>query len=212
MQHDTASFIMGDVSEIYPHHSHHSPRLSSSPTITEHHPHPSLDIHSNQDSYTQVDPPTCRLPETQLSGDQSQPASPNSRPSSVGTPTSLDLATEERLTCTFSQSPLAQSPPAEPQSSLAADPTCRTSPEERRQRGDSPVFADRLPIATSLALGQWTHVISSPSSTSSESSSPSETDEEDMPVSLPPQPMFWRPTNSKTNSPRQRTLPKAPVG
>ncbi len=209
MQHDTASFIMDDVSEM---DLHHSPRLFPSPTITEHHPHPSLDFHSNQDPYTPVNLSTCRSQETQLPGDQSQPASPNSRPSSVGTPTSSDRAAEERLTCPFSQSPSTRSPPVEPQSSLAPDQSPRTSLDERRQREDSPSLADSLPLAAALALGQWTHVSTLPSSISSESSSPSEIDEEDMPVSLLPQPMFRQPTDSKTNSPRQRTLPKAPVG
>ncbi|KAL8900674.1 MAG: hypothetical protein Q9207_005577 [Kuettlingeria erythrocarpa] len=130
------------------------------------------------------------LPETRMSGDQSQPASPNSRFSSVGTPTSSHLNTEELLTCPFSQSPTL-SPPTERQPSLAADLIRRTSLEER-QRGDSPALADRLRLATSFTLDQSTHVSSLSSGTSSESSSLSETDEDVPPKAKnPPKGPSW---------------------
>lgn len=204
MQHDTASFTTGDASEIDP---HDSPRLSPS-TITEHHPYLSLGIQSNQDSYTPLDPPISYLPETQLSGHQSQLSSPCSPSSSVGTPTSSELAAEEQLICPFSQSPLTRSPPAEAQSSHAAPPpptgpTCITSLDER-QRGESSSPAARRPLATPPSWPVDAY-------TSSECSSPSETDE-DMPVSVPPQPTFRQPADSNINSPRRRTLLKGPVG
>ncbi|KAL8918609.1 MAG: hypothetical protein Q9208_007253 [Pyrenodesmia sp. 3 TL-2023] len=62
---------------------------------------------------------------------------------------------------------------------------------EEQQRGESSCPADRLHLATP-PLGQWTHVTSSSSGTSSESSSPLETDE-DMPPKAknPPKDPSW---------------------